>query len=336
MQFIIKIPTMLEIKEAIPLTVWQIEQVLRYRKMIWDIVNWRSDMLLLIVWPCSIDFKEPVLEYAKRLKQISDKVEDKIMIVMRTYTCKPRTSIWWKWILYNWEFWSGWNILDGINTSRYLIRDILKIWLPVADEMLYPDLVPFFDDIICYYAIWARSSENQAHREVASWLDIPVWIKNTTSGDMKVTANSLIAVRSSSQVLLRSKFYKTGWNQDSHIILRWSNYEGKSKSNINQDIVDSLIKYVKDANLMTKLIIDLNHDNSGKDWLKQIESLKSAMKLKWNHIVWYMIESYLYGWNQKASEEKVNTIKKWLSITDSCLWIEKTEEMIMYIYKSLN
>ena len=338
MKNIIKLPKEKEIKKKLPLKNWEKKIIQKQIKEIKEILKRKSKKKLLIIWPCSLDFEDSILEYAKKLKKLADKVKDKILIIMRCYNAKPRTTVWWKGILYNWKFNSNWNIIDWIYFSRNLFLKIIKIWLPIANEMLYTDIIPYYDDLLSYVVIWARNSENQQHREVASWLKIPVWFKNPTSGDFDIATNNIIAASNSNQSLIQWKFWITNWNPYSHIVIRWQKNDWISKSHIFQTSINKIDKYLKNKKLKSMYIIDTNHDNSNQDWRKQNEIMKKIMKLKTNNITWYMTESYLFDWNQKISIkeiEKWKIIKHGLSLTDWCIWWRKTKSLIEELYSEL-
>lgn len=336
MQQLARTLTSEEVKEQLPINEWLKNDILSWKKEINDILHWVSQKKLLIIWPCSMDFPETIIEYAHRLSDLKKRVWDKIFIVMRTYTSKPRTTVGWKWMIFWGEFWTDWNINDWILTSRKLMINIAKLGLPVADEMLYPDLINRFDDILSYIAIGARSSENQHHREVASGLNIPVWIKNPTSWDYNVTVNSLKAVRSSQDVLMDWIHFHSFGNQNAHIILRGSNLNWVSSPNISDEVISTIDQIMNKSWISSKYVIDLNHENSWKNWLKQHENLKTALNLNnSNRVAWFMVESYLKDWNQKAEWVELNNIEKWKSITDHCVGWEGTEELVETLYQYL-
>lgn len=310
-----------------------LNNVIKSRTKIKNIIDWKDNRIILIIWPCSMDFPNEILEYWKLLSEINKKVEDKIYIIMRAYSAKPRTTVWWKWMLYNWEFWIWWNLIDWITTTRNLMNEIVKLWLPIADEMLYPDLLPYFEDILSYVAIWARSSENQQHREVASGIEIPVWVKNPTSWELSKLINSVEAIRNPQQALLLWVFYETLWNKYAHAILRWWNIEWENIPNYYKFI--ELTDIANKRWINTKILIDLNHDNSWKNPFKQIEIMKNVLKDRNSNLLWFMVESYINDWNQKADENNLNSIVKWASITDPCIWLEKTKQLIKELYNNI-
>jgi len=296
-----------------------------------DIITGKSNKKILIIGPCSADFEESLYEYATFLSEIQKEVEDKIKIVMRFYTGKPRTVWGWKW-LQNSRPWEEPDLIAGIEDARKIAINIIeKYSLPIADELLHPQLIEHIWDVYSYFAIWARSSENQFHREVASGLDFPIWFKNPTSGDITTMVNSVQSWINPSVYVIWDDAYETTWNKYCHSILRWwinwSNYDLES---IKKAYFEN-----KKRNIMYPwIIIDTNHDNSRKQFEKQIDIMQEVMyavsddqELR-GFVKWFMVESYLYDWRQDFSEN----IQKWLSLTDPCIWKEKTKQFIMNLY----
>ena len=309
------------------------EKVKNGREEISKIIRWKTNKKILIIWPCSIDFEESVLEYAEFLKWLKQKYSDKLEIVLRFYTWKPRSTIWWKWILYN-DPWKEIDLKKWIKKARKLAIKLIEEYdMNLADELLYPELSSRLWDLYSYMAIWARSTENQLHREVASWLSFPVWIKNPTSWDLKIMTNWVLASQNKSSYILERTIYETSWNILSHGILRWWSYW----PNYSLENIEKSYNYFSENNLKNpSIIIDCNHDNSGKNPNKQIEIIKEVIKnvdknyiLK-NFVKWFMVESYLYDWKQDLNNPD---IKKGLSLTDPCIWKEKTKELIEEFYK---
>lgn len=322
-----------QLKHKLPLPSQHQEQIARNREEIASILNGTSHKKLMIVGPCSVDFQENVLEYASRLKEIADHVKDEIFIVMRAYTAKPRTTVGWKWVLYNGEFGSGWNMNDGLVFSRDTMLKLIELGLPIADEMLYPQNHFHFDDLLSYIAVGARSVEDQLHREVASACDIPVGMKNPTSWDLEITVNSLIAARSPQQALIGSALYQTDGNPLAHILLRGSCQDGKSRPNMDLASIEKINEMMAAKGIKSSIMIDLNHDNSGKWGLNQPDNVRNLLQMDHESIVWFMVESNLEDGNQKASEDDLESIERGKSITDHCLGIEKTEKLILEVFE---
>lgn len=306
-------------------------EIIKARNELKDIISWKSDKKILIIGPCSADFEESLYEYAWFLSEMQQKVQDKIKIVMRFYTGKPRTIGGWKWLQNS----NPWDIPDLItwieNTRKIAINIIEKYNLPLADELLHPQLVEHNEDIYSYLAVWARSSENQFHREVSSGLSFPIWMKNPTSWDIKLMINSIQAWMTPSMYAVWEDVYETMWNDFCHWILRW----GVSWPNYSIDNIQKAYDIMVERKIKNKaLIIDTNHDNSRKQYENQnkimtdvLNSITVNENLK-KFVKWFMVESYLYEWRQDYSDNA----KKWLSLTDPCIWIEKTEELIMNLY----
>ena len=289
------------------------QRVTKARKSLSDIILWKSNKKILIIGPCSSDYEESILEYAKFLRDLKEKYSDKLEIVMRFYTWKPRSTVWWKWILHSLP-WQEDDLRSWIKYARSLAIKLIEDYdMSLADELLYPELSSRLWDLYSYMAIWARSTENQFHREVASWLNFPVWIKNPTSWDLKTMENWVLACSKNSSYILERTIYKTSWNKVAHSILRgwysWPNYD-------------------KAKDLDYPLIVDCNHENSHKTPEKQIDIMMETMKYKNNNIKWFMVESYLFDGRQDYSED----LKKGLSLTDPCIWKEKTKNFIESLY----
>lgn len=330
-----------DLKNKIPLSESWSQSVDKNRQELKDIITWKSDKKILIIWPCSADFEDSLMKYAWFLSEMQKKVEDKIKIVMRFYTGKPRTVWGWKW-LQNSSPWEIPNLVTWIENSRKIAVNIIERYnLPLADELLHPQLIEHIEDIYSYFAIWARSSENQFHREVASGISFPVWLKNPTSGDIKFMINSIQASLAPSVYAIWNSVYETTWNNYSHGILRWwSNWPNYELENIKQ--VYDLMNERKIKN--KALIIDTNHDNSWKKYERQNQIMWEVMtsisgkKELSNLVKWFMVESYLFDDRQDLPcypRAWHGELKHWLSLTDPCIWKEKTEKLIMDLYEMI-
>lgn len=343
-QIVGRIPNSNDLKINIGINDFGKEVIENSKIEIKNILSWKSKKKLLIIWPCSADFEESLLEYGSFIKSLRDKYSSNIEIVMRFYTGKPRTIWWWKW-LSNSNPWDEANIVDWITNSRILAIKLIEMWIPLADEMLHPQLSSFFDDIYSYLAIWARSTENQYHREVASWSDIPIGFKNPTSGDIETMVNSISAWQNPSDYTLWDDIYKSSWNNFSHGILRWWRIGWKNFSNYWTDDISLL------GDMLTKwkvknpaFIVDTNHENSNKDHKKQIKIMKSVfdnLKILSNDnsdvlefFKWFMVESYLFEWRQNWTDSEQDLVK-WLSLTDPCIWKEQTEEFVYQLSENI-
>lgn len=305
-----------------------------------NILSGKLDKFLLIIGPCSADCEESVLDYTKRLAKIQEKVSDKIFIIPRVYTNKPRTTgTGYKGMLHQPNVLGKEDMKNGLEAIRKLHIDVVKeTGLTCADEMLYPENYEYLSDILAYVAIGARSVEDQHHRMTASGFDMPAGMKNPTSGDISVMLNSILAAQSSHKFIFRGWEVQTSGNEYAHAILRgYVNNQGKALPNYHyEDLVSLNDEYIKKGLSHPAVIIDTNHSNSGKKYEEQIRISKEVLnsRNKSNDIKklvkGLMIESYI--------EDGACTIKDRIygkSITDSCLGWEKTEKLILELSEML-
>ncbi len=299
-----------------------------------------SDKFILIIGPCSADHSEPVLEYISRLRKIQDKVADKIIIIPRIYTNKPRTTgQGYKGMLHQPDPEAKPDMYKGLVAIRELHLAALRDYgFSCADEMLYPENYQYLSDILSYVAVGARSVENQQHRLTASGIEVPVGMKNPTSGDLSVMMNSITAAQSKHTFIYRGWEIATEGNPWAHAILRgYVDYTGKSVSNYHyEDLVRVNEMYMKSGLSNPSVIVDTNHNNSGKMYLEQIRIAKDIVHSRngndnIRHLVkGLMIESYLEDGAQGTGEHIFGK-----SITDPCLGWEKTERLILDIADKL-
>ncbi len=341
MQFIRKLPIPKEIKEQFPLS----ENLKRIKaerdEQIAKVFTGESDKLILIIGPCSADREDAVLEYTSRLAGLQEKVKDKIIIIPRIYTNKPRTTgEGYKGMVHQPDPNKDEDMLEGLIAIRELhTRAIAQTGLTCADEMLYPENHRYLNDLLSYVAVDARSVENQQHRLTASGLDIPVGMKNPTGGDLGVMLNSIVAAQSSHTFLYRGWECRTSGNPLSHAILRgYVNKHGASLPNYHYEDIMYLYELYGERNLVNPaVIIDTNHANSGKQYDQQVRiakevlhSCKHSKEIR-SLVKGLMIESYLEDGCQKISD---NTVYG-KSITDPCLGWEKSERLVLDIADQL-
>lgn len=335
-----KLPIPKEIKELYPLTESVAEAKAKKDMEIRDVFEGKDKRLLLIIGPCSADKEEPVLEYIGRLIPVQEKVKEKILIIPRIYTGKPRTTgEGYKGMLHQPDPTKKEDMLQGIIHVRALhTKAIEQTGFVCADEMLYPENYRYLSDILSYVAVGARSVENQQHRLVASGMDIPCGMKNPTSGDYSVMLNSITAAQSEHMFLYRGWEVISSGNPLAHAILRgYVNKHGQSQPNYHYEDLKLLYEMYSAKNLENmSVIVDCNHSNSGKKYLEQIRIAKEVIYSKRHNadlsgfIKGLMIESYLEDGNQKPEEGVFGK-----SITDPCLGWEKTEKLIYELADSL-
>lgn len=336
MEFKREMPTAAVIKEMYPLSSAMKEKKKENDAEIVKVFTGESKKLILIIGPCSADREDAVLEYIGRLKLLQDKVKDKIIMIPRIYTNKPRTTgDGYKGMLHQPNPNESPDMLKGLISIRKLHIDALEeTGFSCADEMLYPENHRYLSDCLSYVAVGARSTENQQHRLTASGLDIPVGMKNPTGGDLSVMMNSITAAQHP------HTFVYSGWevtskgNPLTHAILRgYSNKHGRSVPNYHFEDLQLLWEMYQNSGLKNPaVIVDTNHANSGKHWEQQPriakEILHSARLSRdiGKMLKGLMIESYLVDGNQKPNGGVYGQ-----SITDPCLGWEKTEKMVLEI-----
>lgn len=310
-------------------------------KEIADIFTGKDDRFIVIIGPCSADNEEAISEYCKRLKTVNDVVKDKIMIIPRVYTNKPRTTgLGYKGMLHQPSPTEAPDLYAGLIAIRKMhLRIIEETGLTPSDEMLYPENRSYFDDLLSYEAVGARSVENQQHRLTASGLDIPVGMKNPTSGDLSVVINSVYAAQSSHQFIYRLEDVTTTGNPLAHVILRGGvDKYGTCVPNYHyEDLVRMLDLYKKSKLVNPAVIVDCNHSNSNKKYKEQLRIASEVLHSR-NYnpeikklVKGLMIESYLEEGNQPISEDRVYG----KSITDPCIGWDDTAQLLMSIYSKL-
>ena len=340
MTFHRKLPIPQEVKKEFPLTE-HMKQVKAARdEAINAVFDGSSDKFILIVGPCSADHSEPVLEYISRLRKVQEKVSDKIIIIPRIYTNKPRTTgQGYKGMLHQPDPEAKPDMYTGIVSIRQLHLSALRDYdFSCADEMLYPDNHRYLSDLLSYVAVGARSVENQQHRLTASGVGIPVGMKNPTGGDLSVMMNAIVAAQSSHTFIYRGWEVTSAGNPYTHAILRgYLDGAGRSVSNYHYEDLLRVEELYEKSNLTNpSIIVDTNHNNSGKKYLEQIRIAKDIVHSRNQNgdikrlVKGLMIVSYLEDGACKAEEHIFGK-----SITDPCLGWEKTEQLILDIADKL-
>ncbi len=332
--FIKKLPTPEEIRHALPMTEVMQKAKAERDKEIANVLTGKSDKFLVIIGPCSADSEEPVCEYIRRLAKVNEKVKDKLILIPRIYTNKPRTTgEGYKGIVHQPDPEGETDFEKGLLAMRHMhTRAIRETGLTAADEMLYPDNWGYVSDILSYVAIGARSVEDQQHRIVVSGFDAPSGMKNPTSGDLSVMLNSIVAAQSAHTFTYRGYEVKTDGNELAHAILRGSvNKHGNNIPNYHYEDLELLCeKYAERELKNPACVVDANHSNSGKKFYEQIRIVKSVLSSRRHNkniekmVKGVMIESYLEEGNQKISDHM--TFGQ--SITDPCLGWDDSERLI--------
>ncbi|MBQ3165001.1 MAG: 3-deoxy-7-phosphoheptulonate synthase [Lachnospiraceae bacterium] len=335
-EFIRKLPTPDEIKEQFPLSS-QLQELKKNRdEEIKKVFTGENNKFLVIVGPCSADNEDAVCEYVSRLAKVNEKVKDKLILIPRIYTNKPRTTgEGYKGIVHQPDPEKGTDFLQGLIAMRKMQLHAMDVsGLTAADEMLYPENWGYVSDILSYVAIGARSVEDQQHRLVVSGFDVPAGMKNPTSGDLSVMLNSVYAAQQSHPFIYRGWEVKTEGNPLAHTILRGAvNKHGNSLPNYHFEDLNLLLEKYHERDLVNPAcIVDANHNNSGKKFEQQIRIVKEIMHSRklsndiHGLVKGVMIESYLEEGCQKIGEHIYGK-----SITDPCLGWNDTEALLYYL-----
>lgn len=334
-----RLKTPREIAELIPLSDEDRIRILSYRKSVNDIIMGRDRRLLAIVGPCSINDPAAAIEYAERLKGLSDALSRHFFIIMRTYFEKPRTNLGWKGLILDPDMDGSGNIEKGIMVARKLLIDITEIGLPVGCEVLDPIIPQYIDEIMSWSSIGARTTESQTHRNLASGLSVAVGFKNGTSGDLMSAINAIKSAEGEASFIGISKdgmssVFRTTGNEAGHLILRG----GEDGPNYYEDEVENAIRLLKDNGLNEAVVIDCSHSNSRKDFRRQKRVLRSVI----DQVVWgndkikgFMLESNLFEGSQKIPQNK-SDLKYGVSVTDACIGWDETERILTNASKLLD
>lgn len=333
-----KIATPEEVVKKVPVTKRARETVVGARNAIQNILNGKDSRKIVVVGPCSIHDSKAALEYAEKLNKLRRRVEDKLVIVMRAYFEKPRTTVGWKGFIYDPYLDDTYSLAEGVILARKLLVKINDMGLPTGTEVLGPIVIQYHSDLICWSAIGARTAESQTHRELASGLSMPVGFKNGTEGNVDVAVNAILSAESQHYFLgmddkgMVSVVATTG-NPYGHIILRG----GKKGPNYSAADVMAAEKFCRRAGVEPRILIDCSHANSEKDHRNQ----KVVWREVWKQILagsvsikGLMMESNLFEGSQNIAGGWGELLYG-VSVTDSCVGWKETEKLILEAYKSM-
>ena len=314
------------------------QRVEHFRDMITDIIKGTDSRVMAIVGPCSIHDEQAALEYAQRLKVRADELSDRILVVMRTYFEKPRTTLGWKGLITDPYLDDTYCIADGLELARKILLGISEIGLPVGCEMLDPIIPQYIDDLVSWAAIGARTTESQTHRNLASGLSVPVGFKNSTSGNLKIAINAIQSAASPASFIGidksgNSAIVRTSGNDTGHLILRG----GSIAPNYYEEDVEEAREKLLKSGLNPAIIVDCSHANSRKKPERQRRVLRSVIDQKINGndaIRGFMLESNLLPGSQEIVLDK-SRLQYGVSITDACIGWEETESVLRKAYEVL-
>lgn len=333
------LPTPKQMQNALPLPEDTRQMVLQSRQAIRDILHGRdSQRLLIIIGPCSIHDPEGAILYAERLKQVADRISEHVVIVLRTYFEKPRTTVGWKGLINDPHLDGSCDIGEGFELARSILLKINNLGMPCATEFLDPVTPQYISDLISWAAIGARTTESQTHREMASGLSMPVGLKNGTDGGLQVALNAMIAARHSQSFIGvngdgLTSIIKTNGNPDRHLVLRG----GGGRVNYNPEDIAEAIRCLSNEEIRRPIMVDCSHGNSEKDHTRQVPVARSVADQYTSGqqaIMGLLIESNLKPGNQKWEAGK--PLEWGVSITDACLGWEETENLLDDLAETLD
>ena len=317
----------------LPLTEDDREKIALFRENVNNIISGKDNRLLAIVGPCSIHDPKAAIEYAEKLKKLSDELSEQFFVVMRTYFEKPRTALGWKGLITDPDMDGSYDLDKGLEVCRKLLLDITHIGLPVGCECLDPIVPQYTDELMSWSSIGARTTESQTHRSLASGLSVAIGFKNSTSGDFTAAINAVKSAREPAAFIgirrngVIAQFHTTG-NSFAHIILRG----GVHGANYYENDVESAENAMKKAGLDPAIVIDCSHANSNKDYTRQKRVLRSVVDQKvWGNksIRGFMLESNLNEGNQSIPCD-LKDLKYGVSVTDACIGWEETERIMRH------
>ncbi|URJ28006.1 3-deoxy-7-phosphoheptulonate synthase [Candidatus Blochmannia vicinus (nom. nud.)] len=329
-----------QLKNQFPITHAEQQTIVNSQNIIMNIIHRRDPRFLIICGPCSIHDVNATFDYANKLKTLSIDLQDQLYIVMRVYLEKPRTNIGWKGLI-NDPYMNGSNDIEsGLKTARNLLVQLIKIGLPLATEVLNPNIPQYIGELFSWSSIGARTAESQIHREIASGLNTPIGFKNSTNGNFSNAINAIraammphcyISINQSGQVCL----LHTKGNPNAHIILRG----GKTPNYHPADVICCEKKIIEaGGGLSLALMVDCSHGNSDKDYRRQInvaQSILHQIKNGNRSIIGLMIESYIHSGNQSINLSSSSTVQYGVSVTDACIDWETTQHLLCDLYKEL-
>ena len=323
-----RLPNALQLKAQLPLDQALSLQVSQHRQVVQAILSGEDSRLLIVVGPCSIHDPRSALEYAERLAALAAQVSDQLLIVMRAYVEKPRTTVGWKGLAYDPDLDGSDDMAKGLTLSRQLMRDMLRLGLPLATEILQPMAAGYFDDLLSWVAIGARTTESQIHRELASGLPMPVGFKNGTDGGVAIACDAMRSAAHGHRHFGLDRqghpaIIATVGNPDTHIVLRG----GHNGPNYDSSHVARVLGELARQQIAPRIMVDCSHANSGKDPLRQPQVFNDVLTQRLageRALVGMMLESHLFEGCQPLGE----SLRYGVSITDGCLGWNATEALL--------
>ncbi|MDE2695407.1 MAG: 3-deoxy-7-phosphoheptulonate synthase [Chloroflexota bacterium] len=330
-QSTVPLPTPRELEAELPLSDEVQASVLSGRRAVEDILDGRDSRLLVIAGPCSIHDEQAALEYAERLAPIAEELSDRVLIAMRVYFEKPRTTVGWKGMIYDPDLDGSFDIASGLRRARQLLITIAGMGLPTATEFLDPITPQYLADLISWTAIGARTTESQTHRQMASGLSMPVGFKNSTDGNSQIAVDAMLSSREPHAFLGidgdgRTCTVLTNGNPHGHIVLRG----GNAGPNYEARFVHEVYERLEAGGLRRQVLVDCSHANSGKDHARQSIAFRDLLAQRAGGdpgIVGLMLESHLFEGKQSLGDDPAD-LRYGVSITDACIGWDETVELL--------
>lgn len=327
-----------ELEASIPLSAAAESTVLEGRRQLEAVLNREDERFAMIVGPCSIHDHSAALDYARRLKPLAEQVSDRIMVVMRVYFEKPRTTVGWKGLIYDPNLNDTYEIEDGLHRARRLLMELSEAGLYSATEFLDPIAPQYFADLVTWAAIGARTTESQTHRQMASGLSMPVGFKNGTDGDPQTAVDALVAARAPQAFLGidhdgQASIVETKGNRNCHLVMRG----GRSGTNYDARSIAVAAEALRKAEVPSNIVVDCSHGNSNKDHTRQRIAFEDvvAQRIGGNtDLVGVMLESNINPGTQKLGSDP-STLEYGVSITDACIGWDETVNLLEWAYDEL-
>lgn len=329
------LPSPAQLRDELPLSAKLAAQVQGHRQVVRNVLNGDDPRLLVVIGPCSLHDPKAALEYAERLKNLAEELDDQLLLVMRAYVEKPRTTIGWKGLVYDPLLDGSNDLATGLELSRRLMLQMLNLGLPVAGELLQPLVTNYLDDLLSWAAIGARTSESQVHREMVSGLDLAVGFKNGTDGSMNIAIDAMRSAAHGHQhfgtdAQGRIAAIETRGNPDTHLVLRG----GHQGPNYDAGSIANARAALEKAQLPARIMVDCSHANSGKNPMRQPAVLQEVVSQRLageDSLRAVMLESHLFDGCQPLSTE----LRYGVSITDGCLGWTATEQLLREVAERL-
>ena len=327
-----------DLEARIPLTPKAEEVVLESRRQLENVLNGDDERFAVIVGPCSIHDQSAAIDYAERLKPLADKLADRIMIVMRVYFEKPRTTVGWKGLIYDPNLNDTYQIEDGLHRARQLLLEIAETGLSSATEFLDPIVPQYVSDLVTWAAIGARTTESQIHRQMASGLSMPVGFKNGTDGDPQTAVDALVAARTPQAFLGidhdgQASIVETRGNRNCHLVMRG----GRSGTNFDPRSIAAATDALRKSGAPAPIVVDCSHGNSNKDHTRQHIAFRDVLQQRLagnSDLIGVMLESNINPGAQKLGADP-SELEYGISITDSCIGWDETVDLLEWAYESI-